>query len=185
MTISSAYELLYQEYTRSASSCPPLHLDKCATFALRMTCHAVLVEAPISESPSVQLQCFPSFSMRRNRPKDCPGALPLTGILRSDMFPNVPGLSEASQTLGLLVFCLIQRHGRTVRMMLGKLAWLFSFSSHDILGRPGCPRQVAFLPLFPGLFQQLIITRLFPLGRSSSKHEDQPVSPFSSRKNTQ
>jgi hypothetical protein len=35
--------------------------------------------------------------MRRNRPKNCPGALPLPGILLSDVFPNVPGLAEASQ----------------------------------------------------------------------------------------
>lgn len=45
--------------------------------------------------------------------------------------------------------------------MLGKLAWLFSLSSHDHLGRPGCPRQVVFF-LYSRGYSGLSNIRLFP-----------------------
>lgn len=45
--------------------------------------------------------------------------------------------------------------------MLGKLAWLFSLSSHDHLGRPGCRRQVVFF-LYSRGYSGLSNIGLFP-----------------------
>jgi hypothetical protein len=165
----------------SASSCSPSRFESVLPLLRERYC-TVLTEAPISGLFPFSLQRFPSFLMRPPYSFQRLSRHSATAWHPCQLYQLVWRRPASIRFISVLLDSTTWPDGSDD---VGKIGLAFLSYSHDILGRPGYPRQVAFFLYSRGLFKQLVIIRLFPPRSSSSKHADQPVSPFSSHKNAQ